>query len=588
MRSLPLADPGTPDSRSASRYLWWLASHQFRTLGFGMFFGITWMLVGALIPMVIGKAIDAGITTKDTSALARWAGAFLLLGLVQAGSGIMRHRNAVFNWMSANFRTVQAVVRHANRLGATLPKRMATGEVVAIGAADTSHIGNALDITARGSAAIVSLITVTVILLTASVKLGLVVLLGVPLQMAVVSLLIKPLHRRQQAYRDQQGALTGRAVDIVAGLRVLRGIGGEQVFADRYRTQSQQLREAGVRAARIDSLLESIQVLMPGLFLALVTWLGARLAVAGEIGPGDLAAFYGYAAFLVMPMRTLAEMLEKMTRGHVSAGRVLRVLRLEPEITAPASPRALPEHGTLVDVKSGLSLRPGVLTVLAADRPEDAIEIADRLGWYAEGEVTLGGVPLSAATRDEVRARILVADNNARLFSGPLREELDPTGAAGDEQIMSALRTASAEEILDALPPQVARPGGPPGRRTPEDSPPASGLAAFVAERGREFSGGQQQRLRLARALLADAPILIMVEPTSAVDAHTEARIARRIGPARRGRTTLLATTSPLLLDQADHVVFVDDGKVIAEGTHRELLTSEPRYRAVVTRSVDA
>jgi ABC-type multidrug transport system fused ATPase/permease subunit len=567
MRSLPLADPGTPDTRSAIRYLWWLASHQSRTIGFGMFFGITWMLVGALIPMVIGKAIDAGITTKDTSALARWAGAFLLLGLVQAGSGIMRHRNAVFNWMSANFRTVQAVVRHANRLGATLPKRMATGEVVAIGAADTSHIGNALDITARGSAAIVSLITVTVVLLTASVKLGLVVLLGVPVQMAVVSLLIKPLHRRQQAYRDQQGALTGRAVDIVAGLRVLRGIGGEQVFAERYRSQSQQLREAGVRAARIDSLLESIQVLMPGLFLALVTWLGARLAVAGEIQPGELASFYGYAAFLVMPMRTLAEMLEKMTRGHVSAGRVLQVLRLEPEITSPASPLPLPEHGTLVDVKSGLALRPGVLTVLAADRPEDAIEIADRLGRYAEGEVTLGGVPLSAVTRDDVRARILVADNNARLFSGPLREELDPTGTAGDEQIMSALRTASAEEVIDALP---------------------DGLGAFVAERGREFSGGQQQRLRLARALVADPPILIMVEPTSAVDAHTEARIARRIGPARQGRTTLLAGTSPLLLDQADHVAFVEDGKVVAEGTHRELLAAEPRYRAVVTRSVDA
>lgn len=566
MRSLPVADPGTPDTRSAARYLWWLASHQFRTIGFGMFFGIIWMLTAALMPMVIGRAIDAGITTRDTTALAQWAGAFLLLGLVQAVSGIMRHRNAIFNWMSASFRTVQAVVRHANKLGATLPKRLATGEVVAIGAADTGQIGNALDITARGSAAVVSLITVTVILLTASVKLGLVVLLGVPVQMAVVGLLIKPLHRRQQAYRDQQGTLTGRAVDIVAGLRVLRGIGGEQVFADRYREQSQQLRAAGIRAARIDSLLEAIQVLMPGLFLALVTWLGARLAVAGEIQPGDLAAAYGYAAFLIMPLRTLAEMMEKMTRGHVSAGRVLKVLRLEPEITGPERPRDLPSHGVLADVKSGLSLRPGVLTVLAADRPEDAIEIAERLGRYADGEVTLGGVPLAEAARAEVRARILVADNNARLFSGPLREELDPVGDGDDARIVAALHAASAGEIVDALP---------------------EGLDAFVAERGREFSGGQQQRLRLARALVADPPILILVEPTSAVDAHTEARIADRLGAARQGRTTLVAATSPLLLDRADHVVYVEDGKVAAEGTHRELLAAEPRYRAVVTRSVE-
>ncbi|GHJ46091.1 ABC transporter [Catellatospora sp. TT07R-123] len=569
MRSLPFADPGTPDSRSAAHYLWWLAKQQWRTIAFGMMFGIVWMVTGALIPMVIGKAIDAGVTSRDTTALARWAGAFLLLGLVQAAAGIMRHRNAVFNWMASSFRTVQITVAHANKLGATLPKRLATGEVVAIGAADTSHIGHALDITARGSAAVITLIVVTTILLTSSVKLGLVVLIGVPVQMAVVSLLIKPLHRRQQAYRDQQGALTGRATDIVAGLRVLRGIGGEQVFSARYREQSQLLRAAGVRAGRVDSLLEAIQVLMPGLFLALVTWLGARYAAAGEITAGELASFYGYAAFLVVPMRTLAEMLDKMTRGHVSAGRVLKVLRLEPEIADPAQPVALPEAGVLADVRSGLSLRPGALTMLAADRPEDAIEIADRLGRYAEGEVTLGGVPLSAATRTDVRARVMVADNNARLFSGPLRDELDhgcEPGQADDARITAALHAASAEDIVEALP---------------------DGLDSFVAERGREFSGGQQQRLRLARALLSDPPILIMVEPTSAVDAHTEARIAQRLGAARAGRTTLIASTSPLLLDRADHVVFVEDGKVTAEGTHRELLSSEPRYRAVVTRSVD-
>jgi ABC-type multidrug transport system fused ATPase/permease subunit len=530
-----------------------------------MAFGITWMLTGALIPAVIGKAVDVGVVAKDLPALARWAGVFVVLSAVQATTGIMRHRNAVFNWLSASFRTVQVTVAHTNSLGATLPKRLATGEVVAIGAADTGHIGNALDITARGSAAVVSLVTIIAILLSASVPMGLVVLLGVPVLMGIVGLLIKPLHRRQQAYRDQQGALTGRATDIVAGLRVLRGIGGEEVFATRYRVESQRLRQVGVRAARVDSLLEAAQVLMPGLFLALVTWLGARFALAGEISPGDLVTFYGYAAFLVVPLRTLAETLEKMTRGHVSAGRVLKVLRLEPEIVDPAEPVELPLGGAvLVDVKSGLTVVPGMLTVLAADRPEDAIDIADRLGRYAEGEVTLGGVPLRQVTRAQVRERILVADNNARLFSGPLRRELDPHGTADNQTIMAALHVASAEDIIAALP---------------------DGLDAFVAERGREFSGGQQQRLRLARALMVDPPILILVEPTSAVDAHTEARIAERLGTFRAGATTLVASTSPLLLDRADRVVYVEDGKVIAEGSHRELLAAESRYRAVVTRS---
>jgi ABC-type multidrug transport system fused ATPase/permease subunit len=182
--------------------------------------------------------------------------------------------------------------------------------------------------------------------------------------------------------------------------------------------------------------------------------------------------------------------------------------------------------------------------------------------------VTLGGVPLRVLALPALRERILVADNDARLFSGPLRAELDPSGGAGDDAIRAALQAASATDVVDALP---------------------DGLDTVVAERGREFSGGQQQRLRLARALLADPAILVLVEPTSAVDAHTEARIAARLGAARRGRTTLVSTTSPLMLDRADHVIYVEDGRVVAAGTHRKLLVREPRYRVTVTREeVDA
>jgi ABC-type multidrug transport system fused ATPase/permease subunit len=535
---------------------------QWANIVLGMGLGIAWMLAGALLPLALGRGVDA-VVHHDTKALALWAGAFLLFAAAQTTSGLMRHRNAVFNFLSASFRTIQATIAHSNKLGATLPRRMATGEVVAIGAADTNHIGNALDITARFSGAIVTVIVVSIILLSASVKLGLVVVLGVPIAFAVTSLLVRPLHHRQMAYRHQQGELTGRAVDIVSGLRVLRGIGGESVFSTRFRAESQKLRHTGVHAARIDSMLEAMEVLVPGLFTALVTWLGARFALAGEITIGELVSFYGYAAFLIVPLRTFGEAMDKFTRGHVAASRVLKMLRLQPEITDPLDPVLLPPSGPLVDVESGVTVHPGQFTALVSDRPEDAIEIADRLGRYADGEVTLGGVPLAHATRAAVRERILVADNGSRLFTGPLRRELDPRGIATDAEILAAVEAASAMEILDALP---------------------DGLDSFVAERGREFSGGQQQRLRLVRALMADPPILILVEPTSAVDAHTEARIASRLGAYRRGRATLVTTTSPLVLDRAERVLYVEDGKVLFEGTHRELLANEPRYRAVVTR----
>jgi ABC-type multidrug transport system fused ATPase/permease subunit len=219
-----------------------------------------------------------------------------------------------------------------------------------------------------------------------------------------------------------------------------------------------------------------------------------------------------------------------------------------------------------VDVRSGLVLRPGRLTALAATAPEDAAEIADRLGRYVDGDVTLHGVPLRHVALATVRERILVADNDAQLFSGALRAELDPHDRADRPAVEAALVAASATDIVEALP---------------------DGLDSPVAERGREFSGGQRQRLRLARALVADPETLILVEPTSAVDAHTEARIADRLAAARRGRTTLVCTTSPLVLGRAEHVVFVEDGKVVAEGRHDELLAAEPRYRDTVSREED-
>jgi ABC-type multidrug transport system fused ATPase/permease subunit len=568
MRDLPVPDPGTPDHRSSTSYLWWIVRLQKKTILAGMAMAVIWMVAQALMPAAIGRAIDTGIIERDTTALALWAGVLFGLGVVQAGAGIMRHRLAVFNWLSAAYRTIQLTVRHAGTIGATLPKRVATGEVVSIGTSDISHIGNSVDILARGMGAIVAIITVTVILLTASLPLGLVVVLGVPTLMTVVAFLIRPLHRRQQAYRDHQGKLASRAADIVIGLRVLRGVGGEATFARRYREESQRVRTLGVRVGGVDSLLKAAQILLPGIFVALVTWLGARFAVAGRITVGELVAFYGYAVFLLFPLRTLTETAEKITRGHVAARRVVRVLSVRPELTDPAAPVATPDPASsnLVDPESGVVIRPGRLTAIASATTDEASTIADRLGRYVDSEARLGGVRLADLDRIKLRDLILVADNDARLFSGLLRDELTGRKTTTDDRLNDILTAASAQDIVEAQP---------------------EGLDAMVAERGREFSGGQQQRLRLARALLADAPVLVLVEPTSAVDAHTEARIAGRLSGVRAGRTTVVCTTSPLVLDRADHVVYVEAGRVVAEGTHRDLLDREPRYAATVTRGED-
>jgi len=565
MRHLPLDDPGVPDTRSPARYLWWVTRGQWPTVVGGVTFGTVWMVAQSVMPALIGKAIDAGVAGNDMGQLWLWAMALLGVGLLQAAAGIVRHRFAVSNWLIAAYRTVQVVARHAVRLGATLPRRVSTGEVVSIGSSDLNHVGNAIEVMGRGAGALVSFIVVALILLSSSTTLGLVVLIGMPTLLFLLAPLLKPLQKRNMAQREMMGHLNSLASDIVGGLRVLRGIGGEEVFHRRYAVESQRVRAAGVEVARLQSLLDALQVFLPGLFVVVVVWLGARFAVQGDITPGELVAFYGYSAFLMLPLRTATEVANKVIRGLVAGQRVCRVLSVEPEVQDVATVSTTSTDGELVDVQSGLVVKPGVLTAVVAERPDESAALADRLGRFAEGPVLLDGVSLSDLERGFVRRSIVVSDANATLFSGSLRDELDPRGNATDEQIMWAVRTASAEDVLDLL---------------------DGGLDAVVEERGRSFSGGQRQRLVLTRALTVNPDVLVLVEPTSAVDAHTESTIAGRLRRHRSGRTTVVTTASPLLLDTADDVALLSGGRVVATGTHRELL-GDHRYRRVVARGDD-
>ena len=570
MIKLPFTDPGRPDTRSPIRFLLWVARHQVGTLLAGVFFGVVWMVSQALMPAAIGRAIQNGIVADDNRALVEWALILLGLGATQAAAGVMRHRCAVSNWLQASFRMAQVVGHHAARTGPAIKKQHSTGEVVATISNDAMRAGGAFDITARLAGAIVSYFVVAIILLSASVTLGLVVLIGVPILVLLMGFVIKPLQARQAVQRDEVGKLTALGADTASGLRVLRGIGGEGAFFARYRNRSQEVRQAGVRVALPQSTLDAAQVFIPGVFVVLVTWLGARFALSGKIDTGDLVAFYGYAAFLVLPLRTAAEAVDKLTRSYVGAQRMLGILEVERAAKEPARPVAEPPAlSTLTDNVSGLVVQPGKMIGLVSALPDEAARIADRLGRFGDGDgAVLGDVPLAELSTDSIRRRIVVSEADPVLFSGQLRRELDPWGRVDgdDEEIHSAIAVANAEDVIEALP---------------------EGLDAYVDERGRSFSGGQRQRLVLARALLSESEVLVLVEPTSAVDAHTEARIARRLREAREGKTTVVITASPLMLDQTDRVVFVEDGRVVAEGTHRELLKTSRAYTWTVTRGED-
>ncbi|WP_433121746.1 ABC transporter ATP-binding protein [Micromonospora sp. CA-246542] len=561
------------------RYLWWLVRRQPGRVLRGSLLGTAWMVGLSVRPYLIARAVDDGLRGRDSRALILWVAAIVVAGVGLSYLGIMRHRTMTFIREDAKARSAEVLLRHLSRVGAALPRRSAAGEVSTVGGSDIEWTAQVLTLTGPGVGAVVAYGVIAVVLWSISPVLALCVLVGIPAVGLVVGPLLRRLERVESVYRGQQGALTARSGDIVAGLRVLAGVGGRDLFARRYAARSQALRAEGYRVGAVISWIDAATVAIPGLFLAAVVWLAARMAVTGDVTVGELVAVYGYVATLIVPVWFLLEGSHQLIRGRVAARRIAGLLRLAPDdvggpgrrwpagVPGARDPHAVPAPtgpANLHDPSTGLRVRAGRLTAVAADDPADAVALADRLGRYVTSDVTWGGVPLTAVALDEVRARILVADHDSYLFAGTLRDVL--SSGADDDEVRAALRTASADDIVDALP---------------------AGLDTPLDARAWTLSGGQRQRVRLARALLAEPEVLILVDPTSAVDAHTEARIAERLRTARAGLTTVVLATSPLLLGRADEVAHLSAGRITATGTHDGLLEYVPGYRHLVARGSD-
>lgn len=565
---VPHADPGTPDIRGPLRFLWWLTVAQLHRVLLGTLWGTLWMCALIVPPYLLSRAVDDGLRARDGGALLGWSAAIVATGVVVAVLGMLRHRTMTMVRTDAAYRTLQVVVRHVAALGATLPAKVSAGELTQLQAGDTGRIARALTVTGPGIGAVVAYGATAALLLGVSGTLAAVVLLGVPLLALAVGPLLGRLHGAESAYREKQGRLTARAEDIVSGLGVLGGLGGKAAHGHRYRERSRALLADGYRVAAFTSWVQAVGACLPVLFLALVTWIAARMAAAGDITVGETVAVYGYVASLLVPVWFFVEGADDVPRGLVAARRVVGILALEPGVADPAgAPGAVPAPdgpAALHDPVSGLTLRPGRTAGLVSARLDEARAVTDRLARFTDSGATWGGVRLARVPLADVRRRILVADNDAHLFAGPLREAVQPGVPAPPRALAEALRVAVAEDVAQALP---------------------GGTGARLDPRAGNVSGGQRQRLRLVRALLADPEVLLLVEPTSALDAHTEAEVADRVRAARAGRTTLIAGTSPLLLDRCDEVHLLVDGQITASGTHPELLRTHPDYRALVLRA---
>jgi len=546
----------------------------------------------ALVPVVIGVVIDEAIAPGDGGALVTWIAVLAAVFAVLSCSYRFSFRHAErASERAAHELRLRITRRTLDPRGGAETGRL-PGELVNIATGDAKRVGAVHTALTAGIAALAGLLFGGVALLRVSVPLGLLVLLGVPPLLGLAHLLGKPLERRSAAEQERAAHASGVAADLIAGLRVLKGIGAERAAVDRYRRTSRDSLAATVRAARAQAWHDGGMLMLTGVFIAVVALVGGRLAASGDITVGQLVTAVGLAQFLLTPLSILSWANGELAQGRASAARIASVLSAPPAVAGGdgALPRPVRGAVRLRGVSCGggalrgldLDVAPGELLGVVTTDPRAATWLLRLLGRSADpddGAVELDGVPLATLDPAEIRRAVVVAEHDADLFEGALLDnvaaaaamdnaaaaamdnaaEVDGGGAA-EKAVHRAMAAAAADEVAANLP---------------------HGTATVLAERGRSLSGGQRQRVALARALASGAPVLVLHDPTTAVDAVTEARIAEGLRETRQGRTTIVVATSPALLAAADRVVFLDGGAAAAEGAHAELVR-RPDYRAAV------
>lgn len=529
----------------------------------------------ALVPVLVGVVVDRAIVPGDARALALW---ITLLALVFTALSLawrlgMRATVRVYSYGAHALR--QLVVRRVLDPRGLRTQR-APGEVLAVASSDTSRVAGVAWLVTSNLAATAAIVTTAVSLLVISVPLGLAVLVATPLVAAAMHYLSVPLETRsehEQAAAARAGAL---ATDFVTGLRVLKALGAEQAAGRRYRRASRTSLAAALRAARAKAGYSALSSALAAAFLAGVAVAAAWMALSGPITIGELVAVVGLAQFVQGPMATLGFLGVDLAQKRASTVRVRRLLADEPVFPA-AEPAALPTpaparlsfHPPETSASAGVHIHAGDVVGLVLNDPRAAAHLVDVLGFRtpaAPGTVALDGHDLADLPPEVGRALVFAAQHDAAIFTASVRDNLLlPVGAeitgrpVVDTLDPRALATSGVDEVLTHLPDAAASP---------------------LTAQGRNLSGGQRQRVLLGRALHRPEPVLVLHDPTTAVDTMTEAAIAAGLGSFPE-KALILVTTSPTLLAACDRVVLMT-GTDHVTGTHQELC-ADPVYRELVT-----
>ena len=537
-------------------------------------------------PKFIERGIDALRNGAGFPAVR--AAVVLLLASAVAG-GVARY--GMRQLLNSGSRRVETdlrdhLYRHLQRMSAEFYDRFPTGDVMARTTNDLLAVrmvaGPAMmylvDTTIRALLIAPAMVAISPRL----TLIAFVPLLGLPVVMVSLG---QRIHRRSQAIQEQFSDLTTHAHENLSGVRVVRAYRQERAETARFRSLSDDYLARNLSLARVQGLFYPLLTLLGGLSALTVLYAGGRLMILGTVTVGEFVAFGVYLAMLVWPMIALGWAVNLVQRGAASMGRINQLFRERPAITEPESRIGLPaaHGGRAVEFRGVWFAYPGAwergavlqdisfrvdagrsLAVVGAtgSGKSTLVDLLVRTYDPDRGAVMIDGVDIRRLALAELRGAVGFVPQETFLFSETLRENV-LLGAPDDGRLERVAEVAQLTEALPALP---------------------AGYDTMLGERGINLSGGQKQRSAIARALAQDPPVFVLDDALSAVDAQTEAKILRALRGALAGRTSIIVSHRLAAVREADWILVLDDGRIVEQGTHAELIARGGRYWELLRR----
>jgi ATP-binding cassette subfamily B protein len=570
----------SPEVRSGLRLLAKTFVRYPRPSTFAVLGAFLWMVTVVAIPFVSKTVIDDAITGGDRDLLVNLVILLVGLGAVQA-LGIAGRRYFGFQLAyRADADLRNQMFEHMQRLAFSFHDQTSTGQLMARSSSDLSAVRLTFAMLPITAANLTMLSVVVTVLVLLDPVLGVTAGLTFPLLLLAANGYAKRVMRLSFDVQERLADLSQVVEEAIAGIQVVKAYGQHEQENAQLDVSASAIFDKTLAMAKQSARFAPLFELIPALGTLAVLWLGGIRVVDGHVSPGEFVAFLQYLAVLVFPIRMVGFFFAQLPRAAAAGSRVQELLATDPEIRDPEDPRTLPpgpgtirfhdvdfayNGGPLVLEGTDVQIPGGTAVALVGSTAAGKTTLAHLIPRFHDvgrGSVTVDGVDVRDLTLDELRREVALVFQETFLFSASIADNIavgDP--GATPEQIRAAARLAQAHDFICQLP---------------------DGYNTEVGERGLGLSGGQRQRVALARAVLRDPRILILDDATSSVDAIVESEIQAALRHVMTGRTTVIIAHRTSTLALVDSVVFLEGGRIVATGTHQELLATVPRYAEVL------